>query len=301
MSFVSTICVTGSFRRDTLQEKKETHLLRAVDNLALGIEQLSIIEKEVFGIETPILPHSVRFFSGRVSVEIERDIGVFRGNLSADFNLQWDAWIENTSDLFPSVDNKMLEKLKALNGVSDSKEKYDVLASIAEDVFLDALHVCRNVQKEKFPRHTSHMWEYICLRSAQTCDFVELVDFIFHSASARKFADYKNFSHIRFPELIEMQKRFNSYASIGPMKGTREVNGLSRNWGMMAAVKFYYEICKKLAQDPTYLPDTSPASSWQKLQYSCSCLVQTGIPRFVVNELKEKLLLEISDRTKISF
>ena len=69
----------------------------------------------------------------------------------------------------------------------------------------------------------------------------------------------------------------------------------------MGAIRFYYEVVKGFEADDHFIPSIASGMPLRNLELACSKLVQTGIPRFVVQQLKKGLQNEVIQRAHMVF
>lgn len=280
--------------------RKRRYLEGAVDIQAKGLQQLAMVADKTYQISTPISAQSIRFFIGRIAVEVEKDLNLFKHQISDDVSLSWEAWASVAGVRLPEIEKQVFLDLQGLSEELPARKKYKKLSQLAESILAQCVEVSQSIEAGEFEEHTDYMWEFVCLRCAQVLDFVRLVEFLRWDVTTSKFSDFHRFSHHKFPELRKMQANLVERDKLRILEVSDQTNGLSDDWGLMAAVKFYYSVCEELASSECVVPDTSSSGAWNKLQHACSCLVQTGLPRYVVNELKDGLKIEIKNRTEAS-
>lgn len=280
--------------------RKKNLLVQAWRKLDSGLEAVTSIDSNFFQIRTPIVPHSLRFLIGRVAIEVEKDLGVSRGYLPKEMELNWLAWLSVDSDILPKLDSTIIDELNKSSGKKATKTKYVRMGQMCKQILQECLKIRSGFNDGEYSGHSVDMWEFVCLRVAQTYDFVALVEFLFWGRSRRNYANYRVYSCHQFNELEVMQLNLAKRDLRQFARPDGGVYGTNNAWGLMAAVKFYFEVCESLSKDQYNVPDVSLGSAWRKLQFACSGLVQTGIPRYVINELKEGVRQEIVARSHYS-
>lgn len=279
-----------------VRSRKKLLLERAHKSLERGLIDINSVDSQVMRVSTPLVPQSIRFFTSRVAIEVEKDLSILRGILPKETTLSWERWFIEPKVGLPDLSNLKLAELEKLSQQPPAKEKYVALKAVAVAILEQAISSSQMVTNGTAVGHSVHMWEYVCLRCAQILDFVYLVEFVSWSAEEQNYADYKCYSHNLYPELVAMRDRL-AERDRELMEVTFDDScNVSEDWGLMAGLKFYFDICEEFATDKPTPPPQSKRSSWQKLSVSCSRLVQTGLPRYLVNELKDGIKQEFAVR-----
>ncbi len=280
--------------------RKKQFLQKSVSVLENGLRQIAEVKDSTYQVSTPLTAQSIRFYTSRLAVEVEKDLNVFRGIMPEDLALPWATWVAVAGNKLPDIDRAILQELETQSAKRPTRKKYRMLGSVAEQILKQCLDISRRIKDGEIAGHNAYMWEFVCLRTAQVLDFIRLVEFLNWESGRKNFADYRQYTQNTFVDLHEMQGNLVQRDRFRLLDDSDLANGLSDDWGLMAAVKFYYDICKELASDASKLPDVSRSSSWQKLQFACSSLVQTGLPRYMINELKDGIKSEILARSMAS-
>lgn len=271
---------------------KNSYIRGAISSLSLAGNHLVAAGKNYFAVQTPFVPQSVRLCIARISAELEWDINISRGYLAKGSTLDWSSLPTAEYGLMPNY-SEYAEKLFDGNYKDyPISQKYEEMQAICTTLLRQILEVIKSIRQGRYASHSLSMWRYIALRTAQTSDFANLTRFILEG-KLEGFLEPRFYSHHQFPELIDILSEYRLDNSKAGLNG----RVLSENKGLMAATEYYFRVCTEL-KESSGVPNQSKGSAFSKLESACSGLVQTGIPRYVVNELKEGVRNEILMRAQ---